>query len=174
MSQIDDYIRINDLNDTLSITIERIDTTFLGMQILSIDTTFNYEIDSVQYFNSGVRYKELSAGSGLVGQNGDTITIDYQITYLDGTAISSRSHFTYELGSGIPDVLIPGLEFGLTLMAPGAEGIIMIPSSQAYRESARVIPSFIIPELIDARIIPDYVDQVEPYRTLVFNVTRVQ
>ena len=174
LAQIDDFIRVNDLNDTLSVTIERIDTTFLGMQILSIDTTFNYVIDSVQYFNSGVRYKEITAGMGPLAQNGDTVVIDYTIEYLDGTAVSSRSNFTYELGSGIPDVLIPGLEFGLTLMAPSSQGIIMIPSSQAYRESARIIPPFIIPELIDARIIPDYVADVEPYRTLVFNVTRIR
>lgn len=174
LNQIDDYIRINDLNDTISITIERIDTTFLGTQILSIDTTFNYEIDSVEYFSSGVRYKELNAGNGPLAQNGDTITIDYSVEYLDGTILSSSSNFIYELGSGIPDVLIPGLEFGLTLMAPSSQGLIIIPSTQAYRESARIIPPFIAFELIEGGIIPDYVATIEPYKPLVFNVTRVR
>ena len=174
LSQIDDYIRVHNLNDTISVTIERIDTTFIGNTILSIDTTFNYVIDSVEYFNSGVRYKELVAGMGNGPLNGDTVIIDYSLEYLDGTAITSSSNFTYVIGSGIPDFLIPGLEFGLSLMPPGERALIMIPSAQAYRESARIVPASIIPELIDAAIIPDYVADVEPYRPLVFNVIRTQ
>lgn len=174
LRQIDEYIMANNLNDTISVTIERIDTTFLGNQILSIDTTFRYQIDSVEYYNSGVRYKELNGGAGQTAQNGDTITIDYSVEYLDGSVITSSSNFTYELGSGIPDVLIPGIEFGLTLLSPSEQGIIIIPSSQGYRESARIIPQTIIPELIDAGIIPDYVADVEPYRPIVFNVNRIR
>ncbi|MEM9896675.1 MAG: hypothetical protein AAF789_09930, partial [Bacteroidota bacterium] len=39
---IEDYIQTNSINDTVSIDIERIDTTFLGMTIVSIDTTFSF------------------------------------------------------------------------------------------------------------------------------------
>ena len=174
LTQLDEYIRINDLNDTISVTIERIDTTFLGSVILSIDTTFNYQIDSVEYFGSGVRYKELVAGMGNNPINGDTIVIDYQVEYLDGTLLTSSTGFTYELGSGIPNLLIPGLDFGLGLMPPGERALIMIPSSQAYRESARVVPADLIPELIAAGVIPEYVQSIEPYKPIVFNVTRIR
>ena len=174
LAQIDDYIRVNDLNDTVSVTIDRIDTTFIGGMILSIDTTFNFEIDSVEYFNSGVRYKELVEGMGNNPINGDTVIIDYRLEYLDGTVIASESNFTYVVGSGIPGFLIPGLEFGIGLMPPGERALIMIPSAQGYRESARVVPRSIIPELITARIIPDYVADVEPYRPIVFDVTRTR
>ena len=174
LDQIDEYIRVNDLNDTISVTIERIDTTFIGSVILSIDTTFNYQIDSVEYFSSGVRYKELSGGMGMPAQNGDTIVIDYAVEYLDGTLIASSSNFIYELGSGIPDFLIPGLEFGLGLMLPSERGLIIIPSTQGYRESAQIVPQSITQELIDAGVIPDYVADIAPYSPLVFNVTRIR
>ena len=174
LDQIDDFIFSNNLNDTVQVTIDRIDTTFLGTQILTIDTTFRYDIDSVEYFGSGVRYKEITPGTGNAPQNGDTLEINYSVEYLDGTQVFSQSNFLYELGSGIPDFLIPGFEFGLGLMPPLEEAIIMIPSAQAYRESARIVPSFITPELIDAQIIPEYVARVEPYKPLVFRVTRIQ
>ncbi|MEM6734832.1 MAG: FKBP-type peptidyl-prolyl cis-trans isomerase [Bacteroidota bacterium] len=173
LNQIDEYIKINDLNDTISITIGNIDTTFLNNTILSIDTTFIYDIDSVLYFSSGVRYKRLEEGDGPTPINGDLITLEYNAECLDGTQFQSRTFFEIQFGSTIPNVLIPGFEFGISLMSPSERGLIMIPSSQAYRESARVVPPSIIPELIEAAIIPDYVEQVSPYKTLVFDVTRI-
>ncbi len=173
LRQMDDYIQLNDLNDTISVAIERIDTIFLGQEILSIDTTFNYEIDSVQYFSSGVRYKLIEEGNGSTPLNGDLITIDYSAAFLDGSQFQSRSNFDIQVGSAIPNILIPGLEFGLSLMLPSERGLIIIPSSQAYRESALVIPPFIIPELIEDAVIPEYVEFVPPYKSIIFDVTRI-
>lgn len=173
LNQIDEYISINDLNDTISVTIGSIDTTFLNNTILSIDTTFIYDIDSVEYFSSGIRYKQLEEGQGPTPINGDLISLNYIAECLDGTQFQSRTIFEIQFGSTVPNVLIPGFEFGISLMASSERGLIMIPSSQAYRESARIIPPSIIPELIEAAIIPDYVEQVSPYKTLVFDVTRI-
>ena len=173
LDQIDDYIRVNDLNDTISVMIDRIDTTFLNDVILSIDTTFSYDIDSVEYFTSGVRYKMLAEGDGPTPINGDLITIDYRAEFLDGQVFQTRSNFDITIGSSVPNVLIPGFDFGLGLMEPGERGLIIIPSSQAYRESAFVVPAFIIPELIEDAVIPEYVELVPPYKSLIFDVTRV-
>ncbi|MFK7952511.1 MAG: FKBP-type peptidyl-prolyl cis-trans isomerase [Ekhidna sp.] len=169
---IDEYIKRKNLNDTISITIDRIDTTFLNSTIVSIDTTFIYDIDSVVYFDSGIRYKQFVSGEGFTPVNGDQIVIDYSISYLDEINIDSKSNFTVTKGSGIPSDLVFGLDFGLSLMNSFEEGLIIIPSSQGYRESALIIPAFISSELIELDIIPDYVEQIDPYKTLLIEVVR--
>lgn len=174
----DQYILDNDLNDTVSVT-ELIDTTFYMNDpdsIIRIDTTYVYDIDSVEYFPiTGLAYKELTDNlPGPDPETGDTIILDYTASFMDdGQAFDTKSAFTVILGSSEPRFLIPGLEFGLSLMVPGENGLIMIPSSQAYRESARVIPSGIIPELIEKKVIPDYVEDVGPYEILIFDVRRL-
>lgn len=132
------------------------------------------DLDSVEIFGSGIAYQDLILGNEEPVQNGVTLVVSYSLSHLDGGIIFSNESITYVLGSGFPSPLIPGLEFGLSLLSPGERGLIIIPSSQAYRESAQIIPSSIVQELIESGIVPAYVADITPYKTLVFDVTRNQ
>ena len=130
-------------------------------------------LDSTQLFPaSGIVYKRRAAGSGALPLNGDTIIVDYNGRFIDDSSFGSDAGFEWIYGSGQPRELLTGFEFGVSLMQTGERALIMIPSSQGYRESALVIPSFIDNDLVADGIIPDYVTQIPPYSTLLFEITR--
>ena len=58
-------------------------------------------------------------------------------------------------------------------MQEGENALFFIPSSEGYRESALVIPSSAAANLVINEVIPEYVTQVPPYQTLLFDITRV-
>lgn len=131
-------------------------------------------LDSTRLFPaSGIVYKRRAAGSGSLPLNGDTIIVDYAGRFIDDSAFASASGFQWYFGSGEPRELLPGFEFGVSLMQTGEEALIMIPSSQGYRESALVVPEFIVDGLIADGIVPDYVSTIPPYRILLFEITRI-
>lgn len=131
-------------------------------------------IDSTIFFPAaGITTKRLSAGIGPIPLNGDTIILDFFTYELDSTNINSRNGLQFYFGSDNPAALIPGFEFGVSMMQRGERALLMIPSSQAYRESALVIPAYISDDLVADAIIPDYVVRVAPYTTLLFEVTRL-
>lgn len=148
---IDDYITTNSLNDTVANPLNTV----------------------VQFPASGITYKRLRAGTGSLPLNGDTIIVDYTGRFINNVSFGSENGFEWIYGSGIPRELLTGFEFGVSQMQTNEQALVMIPSSQAYRESALVIPASIGNDLIDDAIIPDYVTQVPPYRTLLFEITRV-
>lgn len=148
---IDNYIAVNNLNDTIA-----------------------NPLDSVVLFPaSGISFKRRSAGAGPAPLNGDTIIVDYSGRFIDDSAFGSDSGFEWIYGSGSPRALLAGFEFGVSLMQTGERALVMIPSSQGYRESALVIPNFIGADLVEDAIIPDYVTSIPPYRTLLFEITRI-
>ena len=147
---IDQYITDNNLNDTIA-----------------------NPLDQVEQFGSGISYKRIVEGAGPLPINGDTIIVNYDGTFLNGNLFDRQSGFQWSFGSDQPRALIPGFEFGISLMQPQERALLIIPSSQAYRESALVIPSFVVNELIDEEVVPDYVADIPPYRTLIFDITRV-
>lgn len=141
----------------------------------SLNDTITNPLDSVELHSNGVAYKRLSAGTSSLPSPGDTIRIDFSRNFINGnTGSESQNGFSWVVGSASPNQLIPGFEFGVSLMQVSEEALFLIPSAQAYRESALVIPSFIVNDLIVDEIIPDYVAKVPPYHTLLFNVTRVE
>lgn len=150
LTDINDFIVIQNLNDTLA-----------------------NPTDPVISSASGVSYKRTERGNGPLPINGDSIIINYTGRFLGGGNFDSRQNFTIVWGADIPRPLIPGFAFGISLMQTAESALFIIPSSQAYRESAQVIPASIIGDLIEDSIIPDYVSTIPPYRTLVFDVTRV-
>ena len=150
LADIDDYILSRNLNDTIA-----------------------NPIDSVELFTSGVAYKRVRIGMGPAPLNGDTIIVDYAGRFLDDTPFGGDMDFEFAFGSNFPRPLIPGFEFGISLMQPNERALFLIPSSQAYRESAGVVPTYIINDLIEDAIIPDYVSSIPPYRTLIFDILRV-
>ena len=145
-------------------------TNYIASENLN-DTVTN-PLNSVISFASGVAYKRVAKGFGALAVNGETILLDYTATFLDNAQFDAKSNFEFVFGSPDPRLLIPGFEFGLTLMAPNERALLLIPSSQGYRESARVIPQSITADLIDDGIIPDYVLRVPPYSPMVFDVIR--
>lgn len=131
-------------------------------------------VDSTVFFTSGIGYKRKSIGSGTQPLNGDTIIVDYQGSFLDGSGnFDSKSAFQWIYGSNQPRELLAGFEFGVTQMQTGEDALLFIPSSQGYRESALVVPASITDDLIIDAVVPDYVAKVPPYKTLIFDITRV-
>ncbi|WP_462249715.1 FKBP-type peptidyl-prolyl cis-trans isomerase [Ekhidna sp.] len=148
---IDDYINTNNLNDTV---------------VNPLNTV-------LQFPASGISFKRLRAGAGALPLNGDTIIVDYTARFINETVFDRGTNFQWIYGSNNPRELLTGFEFGVSRMQTGEDALVMIPSSQAYRESALVIPNFIADDLVDDGIIPDYVLSVPPYRTLLFEISRV-
>lgn len=148
---IDDYITTNNLNDTVANPLDRVE----------------------QFLASGISFKRLAAGDGPVPLNGDTIRVDYTGRFLDDASFGSDAGFEWTYGSGEPRELLPAFEFGVSLMQRGERALVMVPSSQGYRESALVVPASITAELVEEAVIPDYVARIPPYRSLLFEITRV-
>ncbi|WP_425391504.1 FKBP-type peptidyl-prolyl cis-trans isomerase [Ekhidna sp.] len=128
--------------------------------------------DSIVKYSTGIVYKRRSRGTGNIPSNGDTVVVDYTGRFLDDTGFASDGTFEWVFGSDEPRELLSGFEFGVSLMQTNERALIMIPSSEGYRESALIIPAFITGDLIEDDIIPDYVSTIPPYSTLLFEVDR--
>lgn len=148
---IDDYIADNNLNDVVANPVDMVE----------------------QFPASGISYKRRRAGSGTLPLNGDTIVVDYSGRFIDDTGFGSDMGFEWIYGSGQPRELLAGFEFGVSLMQTNEQALVMVRSSQGYRESALVIPDFIKDDLVEDAIISDYATRIPPYRTLLFEITRV-
>ncbi|MEP5612410.1 MAG: FKBP-type peptidyl-prolyl cis-trans isomerase [Cyclobacteriaceae bacterium] len=138
----------------------------------NLNDTIANPLNSVQSFASGVAYKRIVKGFGPFAVNGETVILSYTASFLSNTTFDSKNNFQFILGSTEPRLLIQGFEFGLSIMAPNERALIIVPSSQGYRESALIIPRSITADLIEDDIIPDYVQTVPPYTPMVFDVTR--
>jgi FKBP-type peptidyl-prolyl cis-trans isomerase len=80
---------------------------------------------------SGLEYQELKAGSGDSPKMGDSVSVHYRGTLLDGTEFDSSykrgQPATFEVGH-----VIPGWNEALQLMKPGAKWKLYIPPQLAY------------------------------------------
>ncbi len=103
--------------------------------------------------NSGVYYQVIAPGAGSVTYTGATqVKVNYEGRLLSGSVFDkSTSAVTFSLGA-----LIPGWQIGIPLIQKGGKIRLLIPSTLAYMNQARVgIPEnsvldFTI-ELIDAQ-----------------------
>jgi FKBP-type peptidyl-prolyl cis-trans isomerase len=80
---------------------------------------------------SGLEYKVLKAGEGAAPKTGDTVTVNYRGTLLDGTVFDS----SYKRGQPATfpvDRVIPGWQEALKMMKPGAKWRIFVPPQLAY------------------------------------------
>jgi FKBP-type peptidyl-prolyl cis-trans isomerase len=111
----------------------------------------NAKKDGVVVTASGLQYKVITEGTGAKPQKGDTISVTYKGTTIDGKVFDEQSKpVEFPL-----DNMIPGWVEGLQLMSEGSEYELYIPSKLGYGENA--------------------VGQViKPNSTLVFNVKLVQ
>jgi len=82
---------------------------------------------------SGLIFIEDSPGRGPLAVAGDTVSVHYRGTLLDGTVFDSslerNEPFEFELGKG---VVIQGWEEGLNMMREGGKARLIIPSSLGY------------------------------------------
>lgn len=128
----------------------------------------NNPVDPVVALGNGVYYKKTSVGDGNTMTSGDSLTVSYNGTLLNGAAFDAVSEFKYAFGTSS---VITGFDTGVGEMEQGERATIFIPSAQGYGASVRVIPSSTIEELITQFVVPDYVGKVKPYEVLVFDVT---
>jgi len=102
---------------------------------------------------SGLRYEDLSCGSGAEAAGGTSITIEYTAELTDGTEYASsedqNGEFVFPLGRG---QVINGLDEGVRSMKVGGTRRLTIPPDLAYG---------------DAGFSPD----VGPDETVVYEVT---
>lgn len=80
---------------------------------------------------SGLEYQVLKAGQGSPPKSGDTVTVNYRGSLLNGTEFDS----SYKRGQPATfpvDRVIPGWQEALKLMKPGAKWRIFVPPQLAY------------------------------------------
>ena len=81
--------------------------------------------------STGLEYQVLKPGEGTPPTAGDTVTVNYRGSLLDGKVFDS----SYERGKPTTfpvDRVIPGWQQALKLMKPGAEWRIFVPPQLAY------------------------------------------
>lgn len=132
-------------------------------------------LDSIERVGpaNSIIYKRLSAGTPGTGpRDGQIVSIAYEARFMDDSVVFDNavpgSPFDYPFNR---NVVIPGLDIGIGEMEFNERALIIIPSFFGYRESAVVVPGYLTDEIIAGRIVPDYVEDVGPYRILAFEVT---
>lgn len=80
---------------------------------------------------SGLEYEVLKAGQGSEPKSGDTVTVNYRGTLLNGTEFDS-SYKRGQPASFPVDRVIPGWQEALKLMKPGAKWRLFVPPQLAY------------------------------------------
>lgn len=149
------------------------DTTAIANYIAA-NMLNNDPLNPVEKFPSGIATKRVVAGTGSQPINGDTLIINYEARFLNDQVFQTRNGFEYVFGSGFPAELLPGFQFVISQMLQSERTLALIPSSQAYRESVLYIPESIGDQLVEDQIIPEYAAEVDPYRALIFEITRVR
>ena len=89
--------------------------------------------DGVKTTDSGLQYKVLQAGEGPSPKAGDTVTVHYRGTLVDGTEFDN----SYQRGEPATFPLtgvIPGWTEALQLMNKGSKWMVYIPPDLAYGE----------------------------------------
>ena len=133
-------------------------------------------LDSSEFIGSTnqILYKRLEAGiPNQLPRIAESIEINYQGRFIDSTVFDIRYEnlpFQYPFDT---QTVIPGIDLGVGEMEFGETALLIIPSSFAYRESAAIFPDFddFKSILVENFVIPDYVERVNPYQTLVFEIT---
>ena len=94
----------------------------------------NKNASGVKTLPSGLQYKILTKGKGVVASNTDSVTVDYEGTLLDGTVFDS-SYKRGEPATFPVNGVIKGWTEALTMMPEGSKWRLFIPSDLAYGEN---------------------------------------
>lgn len=110
----------------------------------------NKSKEGVKVTASGLQYKIITQGEGETAKKGDTVTVTYKGTTIDGKVFDEQRE-----GVDFPlDNMIPGWIEGIELMNAGSEYQFVIPSALAYGEAGAG-------------------DTIEPNSVLIFDVKLV-
>ncbi|BAM02292.1 FKBP-type peptidyl-prolyl cis-trans isomerase [Phycisphaera mikurensis] len=90
--------------------------------------------EGVTTTDSGLQYSLETRGDGEVAQEGQTVTLQYRGTLLDGTEFDS-SYGGPEPASFPVGAVIPGFNEALLLLPVGSKGTIWIPADLAYGDT---------------------------------------
>jgi FKBP-type peptidyl-prolyl cis-trans isomerase FklB len=102
---------------------------------------------------SGLQYKILKQGDGIVPQKTDKVKVHYEGRLIDGTVFDASSKHGTEPATFRPDQVIKGWTEALTMMPIGSKWQLFIPQELGYGERAA--------------------GQIPPYSTLIFDVELV-
>jgi len=91
----------------------------------------NAKAEDVKTTASGLQYKVVEEGSGPAPKDGDTVTVHYRGTLVDGkefdSSYSRNEPATFKVGQ-----MIPGFDEGLKLMKQGGKYQLFIPPDLGY------------------------------------------
>ena len=93
----------------------------------------NAKKDGIKTRPSGLQYRVITKGKGTSPKAGDTVTVNYRGTFLDGTEFDS-SYKRGKPASFQVDGVIAGWTEALQLMKPGEKWELFVPSELAYGE----------------------------------------
>ena len=113
----------------------------------------NAKKEGVICLPSGLQYKVLKQGDGIVPQKTDKVKVHYEGRLIDGTVFDASSKHGTEPATFRPDQVIKGWTEALTMMPVGSKWQLFIPQELGYGERAA--------------------GQIPPYSTLIFDVELV-
>ena len=113
----------------------------------------NAKKDGVIVLPSGLQYKVLKQGDGIVPQKTDKVKVHYEGRLIDGTVFDASSKHGTEPATFRPDQVIKGWTEALTMMPVGSKWQLFIPQELGYGERAT--------------------GQIPAYSTLIFDVELV-
>jgi len=95
-------------------------------------------------------------GTGPNVKAGNTVTVKYTGTFMDGAIFDSSENFSYVHKPTTGNRMIPGWEEGIELLNKGAKATFLFPSSLAYGSSGYYpippySPLFFIIEVVDIK-----------------------
>jgi FKBP-type peptidyl-prolyl cis-trans isomerase len=129
-------------------------------------------LDNVELLTSGVHYKRITEGRiGEMAFVGEVISTAYTASFLTDVVfdrISGNETFDFAFDT---NVVINGIDLGVTEMEKGERALLIIPSVYGYGQSVGVVPSILADELVDLGVIPEYAAKVDPFEVLVFDIT---
>ncbi|MBQ9275757.1 MAG: FKBP-type peptidyl-prolyl cis-trans isomerase [Succinivibrio sp.] len=108
----------------------------------------NGKKEGVVTTDSGLQYKVITPGEGGKAKKGDTVSVTYKGSTLDGKIFDEQKE---PVDFPLNDAMIAGWTEGVQLMSPGAEYELYIPAKLAYGENGAG-------------------DLIKPNSTLIFNV----
>ena len=113
----------------------------------------NAKKEGVIVLPSGLQYKVLKQGDGIVPQKTDKVKVHYEGRLIDGTVFDASSKHGTEPATFRPDQVIKGWTEALTMMPVGSKWQLFIPQELGYGERAT--------------------GQIPAYSTLIFDVELV-
>lgn len=129
-------------------------------------------LDNVELLTSGVHYKRITEGRiGEMAFVGEVISTAYTASFLNDVVfdrISGNETFDFSFDT---NVVINGIDLGITEMEKGERALFIIPSVHGYGQSVGVVPSILTDELVKLEVIPEYAAKVDPFEVLVFDIT---